>query len=570
MELPHRRMPVSADYRPEEIPMNPLKKIAAPVPRRGPLVFIIMDGVGIGPDNEGNALRLARTPNLDRLHATCPVTSLLAHGPAVGLPSDDDMGNSEVGHNALGAGRIFSQGAKLVNAAIESGAIFESDTWKQLVARPSSHGSTLHFIGLLSDGNVHSHIDQLFRMIAGAAAAGVSRMRAHILLDGRDVPGQSAEIYIDRLERELDAYRAKGLDYRIASGGGRMITTMDRYEADWSIVKRGWDAHVLGEARAFRSAREALDAFRREDPAIIDQYLPSFVIVDEAGPVGPILDGDSVIFFNFRGDRAIEISRAFEEDAFTKFDRVRRPDALYAGMMEYDGDLKIPSRYLVSPPAIDRTVSEYLARAGCRQFAISETQKFGHVTYFWNGNRSGKFDEATETYQEIPSDRVEFDQRPWMKAADITDAVIAAVRSGSYDFIRLNYPNGDMVGHTGHLEAAIVAAETVDLSLGRLLPVIAECGGIALITADHGNLDEMYQLDKKGAIQRDAQGVPVPRTAHTLNPVPFIVYDPGFAGGYRLATTDGRPGLGNVAATILFFLGYEPPEGYLPSLVAPA
>ncbi|HDP79976.1 MAG TPA: 2,3-bisphosphoglycerate-independent phosphoglycerate mutase [Spirochaetes bacterium] len=544
-------------------PLEPLRKKI----HTGQVLLVIMDGMGLSPNREGNAFAQARTPVLDLLMKTRPNTRLRAHGAAVGLPSDDDMGNSEVGHNALGAGRIFDQGAKLVNKALASGSIFGTPVWKKLTDGPREGSAALHFIGLLSDGNVHSHIDQLFLLLEKAAEEKVKKARLHILLDGRDVPETSALIYMDRLEERLAGLNGRGLDYRIASGGGRMVTTMDRYEADWEVVRAGWQAHVLGKARPFGTAREAIETFRKEERGITDQYLPSFTIADARGPVGPVTDGDSVLFFNFRGDRAIEISRAFEEKDFTMFDRERRPDVFYAGMMEYDGDLKIPANYLVSPPEIEHTVSEYLVRAGCRQYALSETQKFGHVTYFWNGNRSGMFDKKLEVYEEIPSDRVRFDERPWMKAAEITDSAIAALAGEKFDFLRLNYPNGDMVGHTGNFEAAVIAAETVDLCLGRLLETADRYGACALITADHGNLDEMYQLDKNGAVQRDAAGEPVRKTSHTLNPVPFIFYHPSSKGGYGLRPFDTPPGLANVAATVLNFLGYEAPADYLPSLI---
>ncbi|NLV69066.1 MAG: 2,3-bisphosphoglycerate-independent phosphoglycerate mutase [Spirochaetes bacterium] len=540
------------------------------VNRKGPLVFVIMDGMGIGRENEGNAFHLARTPNLDRLMQGPMYRKLKAHGTAVGLPNDSDMGNSEVGHNALGAGRIFDQGAKLVNSAIDSGDVFTTPVWKELIEKPVTSGTKLHFIGLLSDGNVHSHIDQLFSIIEKAAADGVKNLMVHPLLDGRDVSETSAQIYIKQLEDFLDRFMSQGMNYRIASGGGRMVTTMDRYEADWSIVKRGWDAHVLGTARPFTSAIDALETFRKEEPGIIDQYLPAFTIVDDTGPVGRINDGDSVILFNFRGDRAIELTRAFEQTDFSQFDRVRRPDVVFAGMMQYDGDLKIPEKYLVNPPRIDNTVSEYLVNAGVTQFAISETQKFGHVTYFWNGNRTEKFDDRTETYFEIPSDRVEFNQRPWMKCADITDKVIEIIGQGTFSFIRLNYPNGDMVGHTGDLDAAVIAAETVDLCLARLLDAVEKSGGIAIITADHGNLDEMYEVNaKNGQFERDkSTGRLKSKTAHTLNPVPFIIFDPQYNGEYELRNDITDAGLGNVAATLLNMLGFDAPDDYLPSLIS--
>ncbi len=528
--------------------------------RPGPLLIVIMDGVGIGRKDESDAVHLARTPTLDRLLGSCPHTRLLAHGRAVGLPSWDDMGNSEVGHNAIGAGRVFDQGAKLVNRELASGGIFETPLWGQIVEGCRA-GGALHFIGLLSDGNVHSHIDHLFAMIRQAAEMGVTRLRVHPLLDGRDVGATSALEYVEPLEEMLaELCREKDRDYRVASGGGRMVTTMDRYEADWNVVERGWQAHVLGESpNKFRTAAEAVRKIREEDPDMTDQYMPSFVIVDGEGrPVGPIRDGDAVIFFNFRGDRAIEISRAFEEEDFQAFDRKRRPDVLYAGMMEYDGDLKIPKKYLVNPPAIDLTLGEFLAANDITQFALSETQKYGHVTYFWNGNRSGYIDEARELYREIPSDKVPFDQRPWMKAAEIADETIRLLETGKYRCGRINFANGDMVGHTGNLDAAVMAVEAVDLSLKRVLEVVEQTNGIALVTADHGNSDEMFTV--KG-------GERIVKTAHTLNPVPLIIYDPSCSGEYDLRTDLEGAGLSNIAATVFRLLGLEPPEAYDQSLV---
>ena len=523
----------------------------------GPVVLVIMDGVGIGKRDESDGVFMAYTPELDALFAEPLFTKLRAHGKAVGLPSDDDMGNSEVGHNALGAGRVFAQGAKLVNAAIASGALFRGAAWTTAIQQ-AHEGGTVHFIGLLSDGNVHSHIDQLFALLDRCAQENVERVRVHPLLDGRDVGEKSALIYVKQLENKLAAINAGGRDYRIASGGGRMVTTMDRYGANWQVVERGWKAHVLGEGRPFSSATEAIHTYYDEDPHITDQYLDSFVIVQDGVPVGMIEDGDAVIFFNFRGDRAIEISQAFEDDTFTKFDRKRRPDVFYAGLMQYDGDAHIPKNYLVEPPAIDRTISQYLCASGVTSFAISETQKFGHVTYFWNGNNSGYIDERLEKYVEIPSDKVTFDQRPWMKAAEITDATVEAVASGKYKFIRLNYANGDMVGHTGIVPAIRIAVEAVDLGLRRLLPAVEKAKGIVVITADHGNADCMF-TEKKGKRE--------PMVAHTLNPVPFIIKDFSKANGIALSTVTA-PGLSNVAATLLNLLGFEKPEDYDPSLVA--
>jgi 2,3-bisphosphoglycerate-independent phosphoglycerate mutase len=536
----------------------------------GPVVVCVMDGVGIGAHDAGDAVWLARTPTLDLLAKQPAVTTLRAHGTAVGMPSDADMGNSEVGHNALGAGRTFDQGAKLVDTAIATGAMFEGATWKALVRRCIEHKTPLHFIGLLSDGNVHSHIDHLLAMLKKAAAQGVPRVRVHVLLDGRDVPETSALAYVDRLEAALAELNRDGRDYRVASGGGRMVTTMDRYNADWRIVERGWQAHVLGEARPFKSAREAIETFRDERHGVGDQDLPSFTIVDAAGtPVGPIEDGASVVLFNFRGDRAIELSRAFEEPKLAEFDRKRVPDVLFAGMMEYDGDTHVPKHYLVQPPLIERTLGEYLARNKLRQFAVSETQKFGHVTYFWNGNRSGLFDASLETYVEVPSDRVSFAERPAMKAAEITDALIAQLTGPGCRHARLNFANGDMVGHTGNLEAAVVAVEVVDLCLARILPVIAKLQGALLVTADHGNADEMFEVDAKTKQPKlDKRGNPSPKTSHTLNPVPFYVYAPSLP---ELRIDDKgveKPRLANIAATVLQLLGYKAPADYERALLA--
>ncbi|HEY4057222.1 MAG TPA: 2,3-bisphosphoglycerate-independent phosphoglycerate mutase, partial [Kofleriaceae bacterium] len=454
---------------------------------KGPVVLVVMDGVGRGAGDEADAVTIASTPTLDRLWVPGVRAELRAHGKAVGLPSDDDMGNSEVGHNAMGAGKIYAQGAKLVNAAIKSGKMFEGEVWRQVVER-GAKGGAIHFLGLLSDGNVHSHLDHLEAMLSAAAKAGCKKLYVHALLDGRDVSPTSALEYVDRTEKFLAGLKQSGIDARIISGGGRMAITMDRYEADWPMVERGWHTHVLADQKTFESATKAIETFRGERPGVIDQDLPPFNVA----PATPIQDGDAVVMFNFRGDRAIEITRAFEDKQFDKFDRVRVPDVLYAGMMEYDGDLHIPSKYLVQPPAIERPMGEILADAHVTQLAISETQKYGHVTYFWNGNRSGKFDSGTETYVEIPSDNVPFEQRPWMKAAEITDRLIKELRTGKHRFARVNYANGDMVGHTGSFTATVLAVEAVDLQLARLAKVVQELQGILVVTADHGNADEMF------------------------------------------------------------------------------
>ena len=532
-----------------------LQKLASFAGIKGPVVTIVMDGYGIPKSDAGSAIAAAKKPTLDRLFANYPNITLRAHGTAVGMPSDEDMGNSEVGHNAIGAGQVYSQGASLVADAIASGAIWQGEAWKQIVAGAKAGRGVIHFIGLFSDGNVHSHIDHLKAMIVRAKEEGVKAVRIHALLDGRDVPETSALDYVEPFEAFLAETNTGGFDAQIASGGGRMNITMDRYDANWSMVDKGWHTHVLGEGDQFASASEAVKSLRIKFPGTIDQDLPPFVIAKDGKPVGTVEDGDSVVFFNFRGDRAIEITRAFEEVDFEKFDRVRVPKVTYAGMLQYDGDLKLPNRFLVNPPVILDTTGEWFSKAGITQFACSETQKFGHVTYFWNGNRSGKFD--GETYQEVPSDVVPFEQRPWMKAAEIADAMIAALKSGKYKTLRCNFANGDMVGHTGNFRAATMSVEAVDLELARILPVIDAMGGVALITADHGNADEMYELDKKTKLPaQNKDGSFKAKTAHTLNPVPFILYD-NVTGGKLGLKSIPTAGLSNIAATTANLLGFE-------------
>jgi 2,3-bisphosphoglycerate-independent phosphoglycerate mutase len=525
----------------------------------GPLVLIIMDGVGIGKNEENNAVYLAKTPYLDSLIKSPLYMQLKAHGTAVGMPTDDDMGNSEVGHNALGAGRIFEQGATLVEKEVNNGMLFEGDTWKAACKNTQDNQSTLHFIGLLSDGNVHAHIRHLKKMIEKAVESGSKKIRIHALLDGRDVEQKSALSYTNELETLLRKLNANGADCKIASGGGRMITTMDRYNADWSIVKYGWDAHVLGKARQFDSADQAILSMYEEDPEITDQYLPSFVVAENGTPIGTIEDNDSVIFFNFRGDRAIEISMAFEQDNFDKFDRERVPNVFFAGMMQYDGDLQLPKNFLVNPPQIDHSISDYLCANKISSFAISETQKYGHVTYFWNGNKSGYIDKSLETFVEIESDRIPFDQRPEMKAHEITEKSIEMLKSGNFKFGRINFPNGDMVGHTGSMPATIKACEVTDECVKKIAEVVNKLNGITLILADHGNADEMFTIKN---------GTKLPKTSHTLNPVPFAIVDSNYKEDYFMNKKIETPGLANVASTICNLLGLDAPLDYETSLIS--
>ena len=517
-----------------------------------PIVLVIMDGVGKGDGGSGDAVKVANTPTLDRLLSECPHTYLKAHGTAVGLPSDEDMGNSEVGHNALGCGQVYSQGAKLVGESIENGNLFASATWKELTAN-ALEGHSLHFIGLLSDGNVHSNIAHLIALLKQAKREGVKKAYCHILLDGRDVPATSALEYVEQLENVLSELSGEGCDYAIASGGGRMQVTMDRYEANWAMVEKGWQTHVQGIGRQFASAQEAIETFRAET-GCIDQDLPAFVVARDGAPVAKIANGDSVILFNFRGDRAQEISLAFDRKDFDKFDRGDYTGVKFAGMLQYDGDLNIPENYLVQPPVIQNTLTEVLCKAGIHEYAVSETQKYGHVTYFWNGNRSGKVCEELEVYEEIPSDVIPFEQAPAMKSKEITEKLVAAMESGRYQFLRCNFPNGDMVGHTGVMDAVVYAMECVDNSLKAILETADKCGYTVLITADHGNADQMTETKK---------GKTSVRTAHSLNPVPFIIYD----NSKVWTINDGSYGLANVAPTVVKMMGLTAPECWEDSMV---
>ncbi|MEC7986459.1 MAG: 2,3-bisphosphoglycerate-independent phosphoglycerate mutase [Myxococcota bacterium] len=517
------------------------------------IVLCILDGFGWGNRDDGDAVFTAKTPCLDQLQLQYPWNLLKAHGTAVGMPSDGDMGNSEVGHNAMGAGRIFSQGAKLVNQAIENGTMWKSDAWSEISTR-----KTLHLLGLLSDGNVHSHIHHLLALIAQAHEAEIEKVYVHVLTDGRDVDPRSALTYIETLENALRKY---GSHYRIATGGGRMNITMDRYEADWEMVKRGYDCHVHAKGPRFESASEAVRHFYNSDSKLNDQTLPSFVIGDYQG----MQDGDAVVFYNFRGDRAIEISRALEEEHFSFFDRGRHPNLFFAGMMEYDGDLKVPKNYLVPPPLIDDTVGERMSAAGKRVLAISETQKFGHVTFFFNGNKSGAL--AHETQTEVDSFNVSFDEKPQMSAMEVTDLVCEAIESQQYDHIRLNLANGDMVGHTGNFSATVEAIEYLDVCVSKIYASCKSQDAILLITADHGNADEMFQFDAKKGTYKEKNGARIPSTSHSKNPVPLIFIDP--LQNWTLKSQKGSlaGGLAQIGGTLLDLSGLPVPKHYLESLV---
>ena len=527
----------------------------------GPVVVAVMDGIGIGPGDAGDAVAAARAPFLQGLRQQALYTPLRAHGLAVGLESDNEMGNSEVGHNALGAGQIVAQGAKRVAEAVRSGTLFEGACWRDLVAHLQSTGGALHLIGLLSDGNVHGHIDHVLALASQAAKAHLPRCYLHMLLDGRDVPRTSALHYVRRLEGVLQQLRADGGDFRIASGGGRMQITMDRYGADWPMVARGWRCHVHGEAPRFDSAEAAISAARVQSPDLGDQDLPAFVVASGQAPPVRIEDGDAVVAANFRGDRMLELVDAFECERFSHFERGRQPRVFFAGMTQYDGDTQRPQRYLLAPTQIRNTFGEALAASGVSQLAISETQKFGHVTYFWNGNRSGAFAPALEHYEEVPSLALPFAQAPAMQAAQIAERTAALLHGENpARFCRLNLANGDMVGHTGDFAATVAAVRAVDAALVMLCrAVVAQLRGALIVTADHGNAEEMCERD--GAA----------KTSHSRNLVPFAVVLPAPERKRFVLSPQAcaHAGLANVAASCAVLMGLQPHEAWQPALIVP-
>ena len=535
------------------------KVLAGHFKGRRPLINIILDGFGIGAHDEGDAIFQANKPQIDRLLVRYPNATILTHGPYVGLPSPKDIGGSEVGHLTLGAGRIFAQGPTRIKRLIDSGEFFEGEVLNDLIGRCIQGDTPLHLIGLLSDGNVHSHIDHFNAIIDHALKRGLRRLYVHALLDGRDVPYQSALTYVEPLEERLRQIVREDprRDYAIASGGGREVITMDRDE-NWEKVELGWKVHVRGEGSAlFPTAKAAVESFRKRAPNAVDQDLPPFVVAREGVPVGPIQDGHSVIFMNFRGDRAIEFSRAMVEDAFSAFDRGERPRVHYAGMMVYDEDTNLPPRRLVGAAKVDHPFGRRVLEMGLDQFRLAETQKYAHVTFFFNGGYREPLDRQHEDYVLIPSDKIDsYAKAPAMKAREIADRAVALIRGGKHDFGLINFANTDMVGHTGDLAAAILATQAVDEALGRVVAAIEEVKGLAIITADHGNADEMISLNPKTQARE-------PNTRHSLNPVPVILVDPLYrAGDYRmLAGDDERPlTLSRVAATNYLFLGRGPPD----------
>jgi len=532
---------------------------------RGPLIHVVLDGWGVGAADETNAVNKANLPVMSRLIRGCPYTQLWTHGKYVGLPNEKDMGGSEVGHMTMGAGMVMEQGPTLIQNLLQSGEFFENPVLSRIIQNCVERDTPLHLLGLLSNGNIHSHVDHTEAIIRHAFQSGIRRCYLHALLDGRDVGVQSALDFTEPFEKlfsELMGQRP-GIDYAFASGGGREVITMDR-DNNWEKIETGWQIHVHGQSEnQFPSIRDAIEHFRKQNPEIIDQDIPGFVIIRNGEAVGRIEDQHALIFTNFRGDRATEFSQAVLADDFPYFERYRCPEVLFAGMTQYDQDNKIPPDYLVGTPIVEEPFGKRILELGLKQFRLSETQKFAHVTFFYNGGYREPLDPLQENYHFIASDKIpSFAERPAMKAPGISKKAVEFINSGEYQYGLINFANADMVGHTGDLQATVRAVEAVDAALDNIVRAIDTVNGLLVITADHGNADEMLISNQNGTLEIS--------TKHSLNPVPFLIYDPLYNGDYRLKPfgQDYNNNLSNIAATNFLLLGQAVPDDLAPSLFA--
>jgi 2,3-bisphosphoglycerate-independent phosphoglycerate mutase len=498
---------------------------------RLPLCLIVMDGYGLAEPGPANAIASARTPELDALFERYPHTRLTASGEAVGLP-DGQMGNSEVGHLNIGAGRVVYQELTRINKAIEDGSFFENETLDAAVDAAVADGRAVHLMGLLSDGGVHSHRDHLYALLRLAKRRGATRIYVHCFLDGRDVPPDSGLGFID----DLEAFLAE-------QGAGRIATVMGRYYAmdrdnRWERVEKAWRAIVLGEGVDVPGAHQVVAA--SYEAGVTDEFVVPAVVAQEGVPIGTIQDGDAVVFFNFRPDRAREITRALVDPEFAGFERPVTPQTRFVCLTEYDPSIAAPVAFAKDLPRC--VLADVLSEAGLRQLHIAETEKYAHVTFFLNGGA-----EAPKEGEErvlVPSPKVAtYDLKPDMSAFEVTEELVGAMREDRADVYIVNYANCDMVGHTGFFDAAVAAVETVDACVGRVVRAVRELGGVALVTADHGNAEQMVEAD----------GVS-PFTAHTPADVPLIVVDDRVR-----ALADGGI-LADVAPTTLALLGIEPPQ----------
>ena len=545
--------------------MKSLKSLQQNFSGRGPLIHVVLDGWGVGAPDETNAIHQAALPIMDRLRQHFPYTQLWTHGKYVGLPSENDLGGSEVGHMTMGAGIIKQQGPTLIRKLIQSGDFFKIPALSKIIKNCLNHDTPLHLLGLLSDGNIHSHLDHMQTIVRHAFQAGIRRCYVHALLDGRDVGVQSALTYTEPFEKlfaELKEQRAE-IDYAFASGGGREAITMDR-DNNWKKVEAGWNIHVQGKSEnSFPCIKDAIEYFRIKSPGIIDQDIPGFVIVRNGKAIAPIEDNHGLIFTNFRGDRAIEFSRAILADDFPHFERSIRPQVMFAGMTQYDQDNEIPPEYLVGTPEVDDPFGKRILELGLKQFRLTETQKYPHVTFFYNGGYREPLDSSMENYHLIASDKIQsFASQPAMKAGEIRNKAVEFIRSGEYQYGLINFANADMVGHTGDFQAAVHAVETIDAALDSIVSTIDDMKGLLVITADHGNADQML-------IQNSNETMEI-NTKHSLNPVPFMIFDPLYNGDYHLKPfgEDFNNNLSNVAATNFILLGQSVPDDLAPPLFA--
>jgi 2,3-bisphosphoglycerate-independent phosphoglycerate mutase len=496
-------------------------------------MLMILDGFGSNPSVYGNAIAQARTPNLDRLFSNHPHTTIRACGMAVGLP-EGQMGNSEVGHLNIGAGRIVYQELTRIDKDIADGGFFENTALVSVMDHVVVQDSSLHLMGLLSDGGVHSHIDHLLALLSMAKAKGLTKVFVHAFLDGRDVPPRSAAIFFEQLEAHMDRLGIGG----IATISGRYYA-MDR-DNRWERVQKAYDSQTLGVGEIADNALQALEmAYLRGEN---DEFVLPTVLSDSNGPVASIKDHDGVIFFNFRPDRSRELCRCYVDPKFSGFQRQSIADDLhFVCLTQYD--LTMPNVEVAYPPhSLSNTLGEYLSQLGFRQLRIAETEKYAHVTFFFNGGI--EFPNPGEDRVLVPSPKVAtYDLKPEMSAYEVTDEVLKRIYERKYDFIVLNYANPDMVGHTGIIPAAVKAIETLDVCVERVANAIKDTGGQLIITADHGNADQM--LNEDGSVM----------TAHSLNPVPFLVI-----GKENYTLSDGGI-LADVAPTLLDLTGVaQPPE----------
>ena len=495
--------------------------------RPKPVVLLILDGWGHREETADNALALADLPHWRQLLATCPHTLIHTEGRHVGLP-DGQMGNSEVGHMNLGAGRIVYQDLTRIDAAIEDGSFFANAELNAACAAVKANGGSLHVMGLLSPGGVHSHESHIFAMLELAQRAGVARVAVHAFLDGRDTPPRSAESSLRALQARCDALG----NAHIATVGGRYFA-MDR-DQRWERVRRGWDAIVDAE-----SEHRASDALTALQAAYARGENDEFVAPTVLDGAQPMRDGDAVVFMNFRADRARQLTSAFVDPAFTGFSARRPVLSSFVCLTEYDARLPAPLAF--APDDLRHSFGEVVAEAGLTQLRIAETEKYAHVTFFFSGGREAMFEGEQRIL--VPSPKVAtYDLQPEMSCPELTDKLVDAIQGDSFDVIVCNIANPDMVGHSGILDAAIAAAQAVDIAIGRVSDAVRAVGGALLITADHGNLEMM----------RDpATGQP--HTAHTVGPVPLVYI------GSRAATLRAGGALRDVAPTLLALLGLPQP-----------